>query len=360
MKKRIKVAVISQSMNIGGGEMMAAHLASYIDPELFDVKLFILSSEKDNQIKEFLDKSNVSYECIGTTTSLNVKGYFKLSKKLKQFKPDIVHEHLDFAYSWLWCLLNNCPLVATIHGDPYRMKNSRVLKVISLKSKQKNLRVIGCSKITAEQSRKYFSLPSEQIGYIYNPIELDNYFYNEKSENLKTFLHIGRFNSVKNHRMLLEAFSNVLKKTPKAKLKLAGDGLLLDEMKRYASNLKIDANVEFLGNVKDIPEMLKSGDVLVLSSLSEACPVVVLEAMASGLPVIATAVGGVPELVTDNGILVESDNAEEFANAMIRLSENDELRRNMSICALKNVKRYSSQCIAAEYQSEYSKLVSNK
>lgn len=360
--KKIKVAVISQSMNIGGGETMAARLAAYIDHDQFEVKLFILGEEKDNQIAAFLKASGVDYECLGISTSFRPGGFLKLSRRLKAFGPDLIHEHLDFAYSWTWCWLHRRPLLATIHGDPFRMKNDKVVKMVRRKSRQKDLRVIGCSQITAQQTKERFDLPEEQVGFLYNPLDSKDYRLAAPYDGSSpfVFLHVGRFNPVKNHKLLLEAFALVKRTIPGAVLRLAGDGNLFEEMKQYAKTLEIDGSVEFCGNVTDIPGFLQQGHALVLSSVSEACPMVILEAMASGLPVAATAVGGVPELVTDNGLLTPSGDAVALAEAMGSLAQDPALWQKLSARAQKNVQAFDSGKIARDYEEEYLTLVKRK
>lgn len=359
---KIKVAVISQSMNIGGGETMAARLASYIDAERFEVKLFILGPEKDNQIAAFLKENGVTYECLGIPTHFTPKGFITLSRRLKAFAPDVVHEHLDFAYAWIWCWLHRRPLVATIHGDPFRMKNNKVVKMIRLKSRQHNLRVIGCSGITATQSRERFSLPEGQVGCIYNPIDLADYtpVPPRAADKPFTFLHVGRFNPVKNHALLIEAFAAVHRQLPDTRLMLAGDGNLFDEIKTLVAEKGLNGAVTFLGNVADIPALLPQGDALVLSSLSEACPMVILEAMATGLPCVATDVGGVPELVTDNGLLVPSGDAAALAQAMCRVATEPALWAQLSAAATNNVPAFDRKTIARCYEAEYTTLVNRK
>ena len=120
--------------------------------------------------------------------------------------------------------------------------------------------------------------------------------------------------------------------------------------------LEIQEKISFLGNVKDVPELLRESDALLLSSYSEACPMVIIEAMAAGLPVIATKVGGVPELVTDNGIVVESDDIKAFSAAMIRMIEDKKLYKQMKKKSNEYVIQYDKSVISKKYEAEYCHL----
>lgn len=96
--------------------------------------------------------------------------------------------------------------------------------------------------------------------------------------------HVGRFDPVKNHAFILEAFSELLKLHPDAVLLLAGDGELRPDAERRASELGITDSVRFLGVRSDIPNLMQAMDVFILPSLYEGLPLVLVEAQASGLP----------------------------------------------------------------------------
>jgi glycosyltransferase involved in cell wall biosynthesis len=102
---------------------------------------------------------------------------------------------------------------------------------------------------------------------------------------------------------------------------IAGDG-----PDRAAVERELRPPAELLGERDDVPALLQAADVFVLSSASEGLPLSILEAMAAGLPVVASAVGGVPELVGDAGILVAPNDEEALAAALARLLSDRVLR----------------------------------
>lgn len=351
--RKTKVAIVSQSMNVGGGEMMAARLASYIDSNKFDVKFFIISKKQNNQIKTILDESGISYECLGLPTSFNMKSYRVFSDAMKKFAPDVVHEHLDVCYSWIWCILHNCPLIATMHSDPYRRKSLRVATVMKLKAAQRNLKIIGCSQLIAQLIKKCYRIPDKYVRVIYNPIDTSEYIVSKHSCDVIKFVHIGRFHNVKNHNMLINAFYKSFHGVEKVKLYLAGDGPLLHDIQDKVKKMGMDGQIIFLGNVKNISALLAGMDVLVLSSISEACPLAILEGMAAGLPIVSTRVGGVPELVTNNGILVDNRDEENFSRALCLLAKDRQKLHEFAEHSIQNVKRFDKSIISDMYEEEY-------
>jgi glycosyltransferase involved in cell wall biosynthesis len=120
---------------------------------------------------------------------------------------------------------------------------------------------------------------------------------------------------VKGHRYLIEAAAKLMKADARVHLVLVGDGELRDEIVAQIERLGIGARTRLLGLREDSARMAAAFDVAVLASLSEGLPNAVMEAMAAGAPVVATAVGGVPELIKDDetGFLVPPANSEALA-----------------------------------------------
>ncbi|MHC1729260.1 MAG: glycosyltransferase [Syntrophobacteraceae bacterium] len=131
--------------------------------------------------------------------------------------------------------------------------------------------------------------------------------------------------------MLFEALSRLDGDRPV--VALAGDGPMRQEFCELAERLGLQKHVHFLGQRRDIPDLLHAADISVLPTLSDAFPLFVLESMAAGLPVIASNVDGVPEMVTDgeNGLLIPLGDASALAEAISSLSKDSHRAKEMGI-----------------------------
>jgi glycosyltransferase involved in cell wall biosynthesis len=141
-------------------------------------------------------------------------------------------------------------------------------------------------------------------------------------------LAVGRLAGQKDYATLLRAAGSWRQRDPQPLVVVAGDGPELEPLQRV-----IDAQhlpVRLLGRRDDVPDLLAAADVYVLTSRWEARALVVQEAMAAGLPVVATAVGGVPDLVEDGALLVPAGDAAAVAEEVARLLDEPALRRRLA------------------------------
>ena len=131
--------------------------------------------------------------------------------------------------------------------------------------------------------------------------------------------------------VLAAAAATVVKSYPESVFVVVGDGPLRGELERQARALGVARSFAFLGERRDVAQLLRALDVFVLPSVSEGMPVTILEAMNAATPVIATRVGGVPELVDDGetGLLVPPRDPEALGAAILHLLESPRLRADM-------------------------------
>ena len=144
---------------------------------------------------------------------------------------------------------------------------------------------------------------------------------------------IARLEAEKGHRYLLEAMPAILRGAPEAWLAIVGEGSLESELRAQAAALPAPAcdRVVFTGRREDVAAITGELDVAVLPSLREAQGISILEAMARRRPVVASAVGGIPEVITDelDGLLVPATDPRALADACIRLACSPSLRARL-------------------------------
>jgi glycosyltransferase involved in cell wall biosynthesis len=171
---------------------------------------------------------------------------------------------------------------------------------------------------------------------------------------------VARLNEEKNHLGLLHAFDQVRQAAPQARLIVIGDGPMRPAIEESIRQRGLTDAVELLGERHDVPDLLAAMDAFVLSSATEGIPLTVLEAMAAGLPVVATAVGGIPQVVLaeETGCLVPPGSPEALAAALGRLIDDPALAQRLGDAGRQRVQEhFSLQRMAADYESLYRQLV---
>jgi glycosyltransferase involved in cell wall biosynthesis len=166
----------------------------------------------------------------------------------------------------------------------------------------------------------------------------------------------------KNHSGFLRIAAQIHRRTPDTEFLLVGDGPLRQELEREASGLGLGASAIFLGDRQDMPAVLASMDLAVLTSDSESLSNVILEAMAAGLPVVAFGVGGNSELLSDQrGALIPAGNETAFADAVQNLLADSALRQQLGRDAQQFAQEnFSLDRVRQRYVELYLTLLQNK
>jgi glycosyltransferase involved in cell wall biosynthesis len=143
---------------------------------------------------------------------------------------------------------------------------------------------------------------------------------------------------------------------PDVGLTVAGDGPDRALLERRSSELGLDNRVRFLGSVprETVLRLFRAADASLLPSRWENFPHTVVESLAVGCPVIATAVGGVPEVVEDgrNGLLVPPGDAKALAAAISRFFSDEELASRLAAAAPASVDRFSEETVFTAIEAE--------
>src|SRR3989344_1134809 len=215
-------------------------------------------------------------------------------------------------------------------------------------------------------------VPAEKIAVIYNGIEINSAISAQPSavsfkkqlgiaEQDKVLVHVANLKPVKGHIYLLQAIAQVVKEIPHIKVMLIGKDELPGQLQDAARELGIQDKVLFLGQRKDVAELLSIADVCVLPSLSEGMSNAILEYMSAGKAVVATRVGGNPELVVHkyNGLLVEKESAGELRNALLQLLKHPDECQRMGMYGLKVIKEcFSLEVMVRKYEEIFQECIS--
>ncbi len=170
---------------------------------------------------------------------------------------------------------------------------------------------------------------------------------------------VGRLSAQKGHRFLLDAAAALLPRRPQARLLIAGDGDLLEDLRGQAARLGISDRVVFAGHRTDVADVLGAIDVFCISSLYEGTPLALFEAMAAGRPVVSTSVDGCREVLEDgvSGLLVPPGDAAALAAALDRAVADPDLRAALGRCALEASRRYDVRACVDAMQALYDELL---
>jgi glycosyltransferase involved in cell wall biosynthesis len=146
---------------------------------------------------------------------------------------------------------------------------------------------------------------------------------------------------------------------------MAGSGTQVAGLLKRAEQLGVMGRCEFLDpycGSQERERFFESLDVFVLPSLAEGTPNSVIEAMALGLPVVASAVGGVPDLVTqETGVLVEPGDPEELADALLRIASDPDRRRRMGLAAIQRCRSlFSCEAVLPLLTDVYRRIIFRK
>jgi len=172
-------------------------------------------------------------------------------------------------------------------------------------------------------------------------------------------VHVSNFRPVKRVPWLIQAFARATAGS-KAELVLVGDGPTRADSVETARKLGLGARVRFLGERDALPELLSPADVFLLSSSEESFGLSALEAMSCGVPVVATAVGGVPEVILDGqtGLLCPADDQARFAERIRELLFDRERARSMGRVARQDVlARFARDPVVARYEELYRRVL---
>ncbi len=326
-----RVVMLTTNLARGGAETQVAHLAMALRRRGRDVS--VVSLLRPSAFEEELAASGVAVRSLAMRPGVaNPLGFARLVSALRELRPAVLHAHMFHANLMARSvrLLSPVPVViSTIHSIAESSRDSGDVRLRDWLYRITGLlsdATVCVSKAVAERHITARAVSHSRLRVIPNGVDGERFRPDpERRARMRrtlglgdefAWLAAGRLIWKKDYPTMLQAMA----RQSGAVLLIAGAGPLEEELRTLAGSL--GANVRFLGEREDIPELMNACDGLLLSSVVEGLPVVLLEAAASGLPCVTTDAGGVSEAVLDGrtGYIVPRRDSLAFGLAMSRLA----------------------------------------
>jgi glycosyltransferase involved in cell wall biosynthesis len=304
-----------------------------------------------------------------------------LIRVIRQFRPQIVHTHTAKAgfLGRQAALLAGPPrprLVHTYHGHVlegyFGALKSTAYRGLERRMARLTDSLVAVSQATVDDLVRLGIAPRDRFRVIPMGIDLSPFVRldGDADQGLRRelgisadevlFTYVGRVVPIKRLDLLLRGFARARTNEARVRLVVVGDGETRPQLERLTRELGIAETVSFLGYRRDLVPIAAAGDVAILSSDNEGTPVSLIEAGAAATPAVATAVGGVAEVVTpDSGLLVPAGDEAALAASILRLAEDSELRHRMGQRAREYVlNRFSAERLISDMDALYQELLS--
>lgn len=368
----MKILHIIDSLSSGGAEKLLCDISlEMIKNESITVDILLLT-DKDNVYHEKLDKHNISIEVVpikkikSPLNILYIRNYINLNKY------DIVHAHLFPANYWT-SLASRMPIrnkpkfLTTEHSTFNRRRSISWLKYVE-KIIYNNFDLIFSISEETQNNLLSWVKPTVKSRYKYlvvkNGINVEDYRDAQKYDkrdlassisDCDTLLcMVGRFTDSKDHETLIDA----MRKIPDyVSLILVGEGPKLELVRMKVHEFNLSNRVAFLGFRNDVNRIIKTVDIVILSSNWEGFGLAAVEGMAAGKPVVASDVKGLRDIVDGAGMLFEKGNSIALSNAIIRLLENKTEYHRISNACKARASEYSINNTTRQYLHLYKKIL---
>lgn len=349
----MKIIQVMPEFGLAGAETMCENLIYELVKLGHDVTV-VSMYDYHSSITDRLENAGIEIVYLHKKSGFDLSMVFKMKKIFKKYNPDVIHTHRYCPqYAIPAAILAGIKhRVHTVHNVAEKENGRIARKLNKFFFKHCGVIPVALSELIRDSIIKEYGINKEKIPVIYNGIDLSKCIPKQayESHNIFKILHIGRFTEQKNHIGLLKAFKSFNDKYPNSELWLIGDGETKDTIKDFVHSNDLERNVIFCGLKEDVYDYLNQADVFVLPSNYEGLPMTLIEAMGTGLPIIATAVGGVPDMLTDgeNAVLI-SPKSEEIAYSLIRLHNDVNFRKSIGQKALISSNSFSSKIMTKHY-----------
>ncbi len=352
----MKVIQVMPEFELAGAEIMCENLIYELIKLGHDV-VAVSMYDYRSAITERLENAGVDVRYLSKKSGLDLSMIPKLRKLFKQTGAEVVHTHRYCAqYAIPAAILSGVKIrVHTLHSIAEKENRKGARKLNKFFFKRCHLVPVALSELVKDSVTKEYGISDEGVPVVYNGINLTKCKVKEDYSTTDNFkiLHIGRFAEPKNHIGLIKAFHTFHDAHPDSELWLIGDGDTREEIEKYANNHALLSSVKFFGLQSNVYDFLHNADIFTLPSNYEGIPMTLIEAMGTGLPIVATAVGGVPDMLDESSAILTDVDVDQIARGFEAYYNDSALRERHGRTATQRSLEFSAAVMAKKYSQIY-------
>ncbi len=343
----MKILQIITTLTTGGAEKLLVDIAPRLKSKGHDCDVMVLYDANKSSFKEDLINSGVKVIALSTKPN-----YYnpQIITKLKPYltKYDVVHVHLSQPQYWASIAkmfsFSKITLVTTEHNTTNSRRDKFWLKPIEKLMYHQFNTIISISEATTRNLIEHIGF-HKNIITIENGIDINKFMMSDSLDRKTLGMEdtdfiitmVAGFRPQKDQDTLIRS----MKLLPNnVKLLLVGEGVRKEKCKQLAKDEKVENRVVFLGSRNDVARILKTSDVVAMSSHWEGFGLAAVEGMASKKPVIASNVEGLREVVGNAGLLFETGNIEDFVSIIIKLKNSPDYIKKIADSCFERSKKY--------------------
>jgi glycosyltransferase involved in cell wall biosynthesis len=384
--ERVRVLRVIARMNIGGPAYHVSLLSGLLDPDAYETLLIAGTvGPGEGSFAELAERYGARLELLDSlgpelSPIRDARAFFALRCRIRRFRPQVVHTHTAKAgfLGRLAALSTSGArpvIVHTFHGHVlegyFGRLASAFYRLLERWLARGTDRLVAVSNATVADLVRLRVAGEQKFEVIPVGLDLDGFlalsggegdaFRQEVGAGPEDLLlvYAGRLVPIKRVDRAIRAVAQARQKGVQARLAIVGDGPLRAELTALRDALRLGDSVRFLGYRERLEDVIAAADVAILTSDNEGTPVFLIEAAAGAKPAVATAVGGVPDVVTsETGRLVPPEDVSALAQAIESLARDPELRVRLGRGAREHVReRFAHGRLLRDVDGLYRRLL---
>lgn len=345
--RRLRVAFVVASLEIGGSEQQMVRLAEQLPRDRFAVDFILL--QRRGPLAERAARAGSQIHVLGwrrgRSPILSQPDLWRLIRTLRRGRYDVVDAWLFHAYGTVAIARPLCRVPVLIAGrrslSNHKYRFGRVERLLDRAARRSVDAIVANSDAVREEVAIYEGIDLRRIRVIRNGVDISAVLEPRAREALRASWGVGpdemlvgyiaNYKAGKGHQTLLRSFASAVATNALLRLIIVGEGPLRAELVRLVDKLGLHDVVRLHGTEPDARDIVGAFDIAAQASEAEGLPNAILEAAAAGLPIVATDAGGTAEVLDGGrtGILVPIGDEAAMAEAILRLAADSDLRQRL-------------------------------